>query len=97
MILIILKVIPVMDTNAGLIQQELIQAQVLVWTRLDYRKKLFKNSDSQISNQRDYSARRLIGSQIIESAAYCNQIFLVQFCLNGKQNTSDNLIIWLLF
>jgi hypothetical protein len=30
-----------------------------------------------------YSARRLIGPRTIESAAYCNQILLVQFRLNS--------------
>ena len=39
---------------------------------------------------------RLIGSRIIESAAYCNQILLVSLYLNSTQNTSFNWIIWLL-
>ncbi len=44
-----------------------------------------------------YSARRFIGSQIIESAAYCNQIMLVPLYLNSTQNTLVNWIIrWLL-
>ena len=37
-----------------------------------------------------YSARRLIGSRIIESAVYCNQILLVPLYLNSTQNTSVN-------
>ena len=32
-----------------------------------------------------YSARRLIGSRILESAAYCNQIWLIPFYLNSTQ------------
>jgi hypothetical protein len=37
-----------------------------------------------------YSARRLIESRIIESAAYCNQIMLVPLYLNSTQNMSVN-------
>ncbi len=37
-----------------------------------------------------YSARRLMGSRIIESAAYCNQISLSQVYINRAQNTSVN-------
>ncbi len=33
---------------------------------------------------------RLIGSRIIESAAYCNNILLTHLYLNGAQNTSAN-------
>ncbi len=44
----------------------------------------------------NYSARRLMGSQLIESAAYCNQILLAQQYINSAQNTSVNWIIWLL-
>jgi hypothetical protein len=40
-----------------------------------------------------YSARRLMGSWIIESAAYCNQISLAQVYINIAQNTSVNWII----
>ncbi len=47
----------------------------------------------KISN---YSARRLIGSRIIESAAYCNHIMLVPLYLNSTQNSSVNWIIRLL-
>ncbi len=43
-----------------------------------------------------YSARRLMGSRIIESAAYCNQISLAQVYINRAQNTSVNWIIRLL-
>ena len=46
--------------------------------------------------KRWYSARCLIGSRIIESAAYCNQIMLVPLYLNSTQNTSVNWIIPLL-
>ncbi len=34
-----------------------------------------------------YSARRLMGSLLIESAAYCNQILLTQLYINSAQNT----------
>ncbi len=37
-----------------------------------------------------YSARRLIGSRIIESAAYCNQKLLAHLYINNTQNTSVN-------
>ncbi len=37
---------------------------------------------------RQYSARRLMGSRLIESAAYCNQILLAQQFINSAQNTS---------
>jgi hypothetical protein len=37
-----------------------------------------------------YRARRLMGSRIIESAAYCNRIFLAQLYVNKAQNTSVN-------
>jgi hypothetical protein len=37
-----------------------------------------------------YSARRFMGSRIIESAAYCNQILLAQLYLNSAKNTSVN-------
>ncbi len=40
-----------------------------------------------------YSARRLIGSRIIESAAYCNQILLDPLYINSSQNTSVDWII----
>ncbi len=43
-----------------------------------------------------YSARRLIGSRIIESAAYCNQKLLAHLYLGSTQNTSVNWIIRLL-
>jgi hypothetical protein len=43
-----------------------------------------------------YNARRLIGSRIIESAAYCNQKLLEHLYLNRTQNTSVNWIIRLL-
>jgi len=36
----------------------------------------------------EYSARRLIGSRLIESAAYCNQILLVPLYPNSTQNPS---------
>jgi hypothetical protein len=44
----------------------------------------------------NYNARRLIGSRIIESAAYCNQKLLAHLYLNSTQNTSLNWIIRLL-
>ena len=34
-------------------------------------------------------ARRLIGSWIIESAAYCNHILLVQLCLQCTKNVGQ--------
>jgi hypothetical protein len=37
-----------------------------------------------------YSARRLMGSRLIESAAYCNQIWLAQLYVNSAQKTSVN-------
>jgi hypothetical protein len=37
-----------------------------------------------------YSARRLMGSRIIESAAYCNQILLSQVFISIAQNKSVN-------
>jgi hypothetical protein len=40
-----------------------------------------------------YSARRLIGSRIIESAAYCNQILLAPMYINNTQYTSVNCIL----
>ncbi len=43
-----------------------------------------------------YSARRLIGSRIIESATYCNQKLLAHLYLNCTLNTSVNWIIRLL-
>ncbi len=43
-----------------------------------------------------YSARRLIGTRIIESAAYCNQKLLAHLYLNSTQNTSAYWIIRLL-
>jgi hypothetical protein len=43
-----------------------------------------------------YSARRLIGSRIKESAAYCNQKLLAYLYLDSVQNTSANWIIRLL-
>jgi len=43
-----------------------------------------------------YCARCLIGSQIIESDAYCNQIMLVPLYLNSTQNALVNWIIRLL-
>ncbi len=43
-----------------------------------------------------YSVRRLIGSLIIESAIYCNQILLVPVYLNMYIKTSVNWIIRLL-
>ena len=41
-------------------------------------------------NHNNYSACHLIGSRIIESAAYCKQILLVPLFLNSTQNTSVN-------
>jgi hypothetical protein len=43
-----------------------------------------------------YSARRLMGSRMMESAAYCNQVLLAQICTNSAQITSVNWIIRLL-
>jgi hypothetical protein len=43
-----------------------------------------------------YSASRLIGSRIIESAAYCNQKLLALLYLNSTQISSVNWIILLL-
>ncbi len=43
-----------------------------------------------------YSARRLIGSGIIESATYCNHKMRAHLYLNSTQNTSVNWIIGLL-
>ncbi len=43
-----------------------------------------------------YSARRLIGSRLIESAAYCNQILMAPLYFSNTQNTSVNWIIRLL-
>ncbi len=43
-----------------------------------------------------YSARRLMGSQLIESAAYCNQTWLAKLYINSAQNTLVNWIIQLL-
>ncbi len=43
-----------------------------------------------------YSARLLMGSRFIESAAYCNQILLAQSYKNSAQNTLVNWIIRLL-
>ncbi len=40
-----------------------------------------------------YSARLLIGSRIIESAAYCNQILLAHLYHNRTQSSSVNWII----
>jgi hypothetical protein len=37
------------------------------------------------SGNYSYSARRLMGSRLIESAAYCNQIWLAQQCMNIAQ------------
>ncbi len=41
-----------------------------------------------------YSARRLIGSRIIESAAYCNQVLLAPLYLNSTHNMS---VYWIMF
>ncbi len=46
--------------------------------------------DIDYRNVSKYSARRLMGSRIIESAAYCNQISLVQVYRNRAQSTSVN-------
>ena len=43
-----------------------------------------------ISIDLKYSARCLIGSRIIESAAYCNKILLIPLHLKNSQNTSVN-------
>jgi hypothetical protein len=66
-----------------------------IWDRI--RKSLF-NFHFSVTNLYKcyYSVRRLIGSRIIESSAYCNQIFLVPLYLNSTQNTSVNWISWLL-
>ncbi len=39
------------------------------------------------------NARHLMGSRLIESAAYCYQIWLVKLYINSAQNTLVNLII----
>ncbi len=49
-----------------------------------------------IWNNSLYSARRLMGSRIIGSAAYCNQILLAQLYINSAQNSSVNWNIRLL-
>ncbi len=43
-----------------------------------------------------YRARRLIGTRIIITVAYCNQILQAQLYINSAQNMSVNCIIWLL-
>ncbi len=48
------------------------------------------------NNNLKYGARRLMGSRIIESAAYCNQNLLAHLYLSSTQNTSVNWIIQLL-
>jgi len=50
----------------------------------------------EVCQQSLYSARRIIGSRIIESAAYCNQILMGPLYLNCTQNMSVNRIIRLL-
>ncbi len=49
-----------------------------------------------LKSQINYSARCLMGSRIIRSSAYCNQILLAQLYINGAQNSSVNWIIQLL-
>ena len=53
-----------------------------------------KNKLDRLSNEKMfiymYSACRLIGLQIIESAAYCNQLLLVLLCLNLYKKTLVN-------
>ncbi len=46
--------------------------------------------------KQQYISSRLIGSRIIEPAAYCNQKLLAHLYLNSTQNTSVNWIIRLL-
>ena len=55
-----------------------------------------ESSNICMASQRCYSARRLIGSRIIESAAYCNQMLLVPLYLNSTQKPSVNWIIRLM-
>jgi hypothetical protein len=43
-----------------------------------------------VLTQRINSARRLIGSRITKSTAYCNQILLVQLFINSTQNSLVN-------
>ncbi len=47
-------------------------------------------SDNLELPQMVYNARRLMGSQIIESDTYCNQILLAQLYLKGAQKASVN-------
>ncbi len=54
----------------------------------------YNNNNKKLKSY--YSARRLMGSRMIESAAYCNQISLAQVYINRAQNTSVNWIIRLL-
>jgi hypothetical protein len=62
------------------------------WPLINSRlKSVFLNFNGSI-----YSARRLIGSRIIESAAYCNQKLPAHLYIYSTQNTSVNWIIRLL-
>jgi hypothetical protein len=58
--------------------------------------KLQKKMLTNTSQRNDDSARRLMGSRIIESAAYCNQILLARLYIDRAQNTSVNWMIRLL-
>ncbi len=61
---------------------------------LKIRKKI--NSEMQLLIICDKNMRRLMGSRIIESAAYCNQILLAHLNTNSAQNASVNWITRLL-
>ncbi len=50
----------------------------------------------KIDTNERYSASRFIGSRIIESAAYCNQMVLASLYINKTQKTSVNWLIRLL-
>ncbi len=49
-----------------------------------------------IKKDSKYSCRRLLGSRLIESSAYCNQIWLAHLYIDSAQHTSVNWIIRLL-
>ncbi len=72
----------------------------ILWMKLSRVTRSLKRPWSEILLVFDliskYSARRLIGSRLTESAAYCKQKMIAHLYPNSTQNTSVNWIIRLL-
>jgi hypothetical protein len=71
--------------------EKIIECQSLVVFFLGFLFSMEKTIMAKILITSYYSARRLMGSRIIESAAYCNQIMITSSYLKKAKEEEDYL------